>query len=105
MEPVRSPETALRKNRNKHIKKSFLNLENINNFQGKSKKSFDPPFAKVDHVENVKKVKPIRERPKMPTEGRVETEESSSTFERPRRAPRINYEEAVVPDDDHYLCK
>ena len=46
----------------------------------------------------------IRERPKLPSLDVSElVEKKSSRY--PKRCARVNYEDAEVPDDDHYLCE
>ena len=55
-------------------------------------------------VSKVKKVEAfIRERPKLHPVTSQKPVERPSRY--PKRCPRINYEEADVPDDDHYLCE
>ena len=64
--------------------------------------------GKVDQNAEREKIKPIRKRQQKSLSQREILElnlyaESERRY--PKRKERINYAEAEVPDDDHYLCK
>ena len=70
--------------------------------------SFSELFSLQKKENNAGKRKTfIRKRPQKVHEVSSSTSTTSECEKRrnPRRGARVNYEEADVPDDDHYLCK
>ena len=80
------------------------NRSNVSSNEDEDYNMLDIPFEAA--VPNVAP-EPIAPKPIVsePTTSEVPLEPVQSRYPKRKGQPRVNYSEAEVPDDDHYLCK